>query len=122
MTPKEAADLANQFLSVSPDQDREIQDYISVETPRNLQKFIHFLNRDGHTRYFNLARTTLEVRLAEDANKTAIKLSEQTDRLVCETVELRRFTKGLFWLTVALVIFTLVQIIIVFFEDAAKTH
>jgi len=121
MTPREAANLANTFLGLSPDQDREFQAYIFGESPHGLQEFIHLLNRDGQTRYLLLlAQTTLQVRLADESNKTAIKLSEQTDRLVCETVQLRRFTKGLFWLTVALVIFTFVQIIIACLEDAAK--
>lgn len=49
-------------------------------------------------------------RLADEAGKQAQNLSEQTNRLVGETLILRRFTKGVFWLTIILAGFAAVQI------------
>ena len=103
MTPKVAADIANQFLSVHDAQDRDVQDFIAVAPPRDIQLFIHFLNRDGHARYFDLARTTLEVRLAEDAERTAQKLVTGTDTLVAETKTLVNLTHRLYILTFVLI-------------------
>jgi hypothetical protein len=44
------------------------------------------------------------------------KLTQQTDCLMSETVKLTRFTKWVFWFSVALAIFAAVQIGIMFFE------
>jgi hypothetical protein len=60
--------------------------------------------------------------LAEESGKQSKNLSDQTDRLVGETIVLRRFTKGVFWLTVVISIFTLVQIIITCLDYSTKAH
>jgi CTP-dependent riboflavin kinase len=67
--------------------------------------------------------------LAEEAGKQAKNLSEQTDRLVQETIKLTGFTQGVYWLTIALVFFALVQIapsvvqtIVMLFEYFSKNH
>ncbi|HTV43105.1 MAG TPA: hypothetical protein VMF08_21250 [Candidatus Sulfotelmatobacter sp.] len=122
MIPEEAAKLANQYNFNTPEQHREIMDFISVESPRRLRDFIHLLNRDGQNRYFHTAKTTLELQIAEEANNAAIKLSEQTDRLVDETLKLTRFTRRVYWLTVALGFFAVVQIIIMFFQYFSEAH
>jgi hypothetical protein len=67
MTPKEAAALANVQFGLAPEDDKKVQEFIASESPRNIQQFIHRLNAFGHPRYFNLARTGLEIGLAEDA-------------------------------------------------------
>jgi hypothetical protein len=61
-------------------------------------------------------------RLAAEAGKQAESLSNQTEKLVSETIILRRFTKGVFWLTVVISIFTLVQIIITCLDYSTKAH
>jgi hypothetical protein len=67
MTPQEAAELASGVFELSPDEDKKVQEFISFESPRNIQQFIHLLYAKGHDRYFHLARTALEIRLSEDA-------------------------------------------------------
>lgn len=59
-----------------------------------------------------VVRHILQVRLSEEAEKTATKMATQTDRLVEDTIKLTRFTRGVFWLTVVLAFFAVVQIII----------
>jgi hypothetical protein len=123
MTPKNAANLANSVsVGLSREDDERVQDFISSESPRNLQQFAHLLFGPGEARYFPLAKIALEIRLAEDAANTADKLSQQTDRLVDETVKLTRFTKGLLWLTIAIAFFAFVQIVIMVFEYSSKIH
>jgi thiamine biosynthesis lipoprotein ApbE len=64
---------------------------------------------------FLSARTSrLHVLLAEEQAKSAAKMEEQTARLIEETIELRRFTRGVFWLTVILAIVAVIQIFQVF--------
>jgi hypothetical protein len=111
MIPKEAADIANKFLSVSADEDREIQDFISIETPRGLQDFIHLLNRDGQARYLLLAKTTLQVRLAEESERTAQKLVTGTDTLIAETKTLVNLTHRLYILTIVLIALGAIDVI-----------
>jgi len=48
-------------------------------------------------------------------------LTQQTDRLVVETVKLTDFTRGVFWLTVVLGFFAIVQIFIMLVEYCS-TH
>ena len=48
------------------------------------------------------------------------KLTQQTDRLVEETVKLTDFTRGVFWFTIILGVFAIVQIIIMLFEYCSK--
>lgn len=60
--------------------------------------------------------------LAQEAGKQAENLSSQTARLVSETIILRRFTRGVFWLTVVLSVFTLVLIVIAFLEYSTKAN
>ena len=121
MTFEEASNLANRHFDDFT-HDKEIQDFIATESKNNLQQFIHRLNRDGYSRYFNLAYTTLQIRLAEDAirlaenaNLTADKLAKQTDRLV-------RYTIGLNALTFVLAFLGFVQILIAFFDYCSKNH
>jgi hypothetical protein len=123
MILKEAATLANKFLSVTPDEDREIQAFISIEPPRGLQDFIHLLNRDGQSRYLLLAKTTLQVRLAEESERTAQKLVTGTDTLIAETKTLVNLTHRLYILTAVLIFlgsFEVIKFILGFFYPAVK--
>ena len=60
--------------------------------------------------------------LAEEQSKSADKFEQQTARLIDETVELRRLTRGLYFLTIAVAFFALVQIVIMVLEYCAKLH
>lgn len=67
--------------------------------------------------------------VADEQAKSAEKVERQTDelviqtqRLVSETVILRRFTKGVFWLTIVLAVLTVVLIVIAYLEYSAKAN
>ena len=119
MTPKDVADIANGYADGG--RWKEAEEFIFSASARELQSLIHMIQASQNSRVFHLARTALEIRLAEDAGKTAEKLSNQTDRLVAETVTLKKFTKGILGLTVALVFFTTVQIVLALIEHFSKT-
>lgn len=126
MTPQEAAKIANTF----GERFDKIEEFILTASTRQLQGFIHLIPAHDNIRAFQLARISLNIRLAEDAANTAQKLSQQTeqlvhhsenlthqtDRLVRETVKLTGFTKWVFWFTVAIAIFAAIQIALMFFE------
>ena len=56
----------------------------------------------------------LMVILAQEQEKAAIRMEEQTDRLVKQTDRLVAFTKGLYWLTAALLILGVIQLVVAF--------
>jgi hypothetical protein len=60
--------------------------------------------------------------LAIEAGRQTTELTNQTNRLVCETVTLRRFTKGLVILTIVLAVSAVVQIVIMLFDYFSHTH
>ena len=83
-----------------------------------LEKFIL-----SHSDRFDIPGALFEHKHRQDAlaAKAAAKLEQQTtqllqltDRLVTETLELRRFTRGVFWLTAILAIVAIIQIFQVF--------
>jgi hypothetical protein len=92
MTAKEAADFTN-----PPSQPEKIKEFLLTAPPREIQKFIHLIGGGQHSFDFHLARTALEIRLAEDADKRA-------DKLVC-------FTRWLIFFTITLVFIGIIQII-----------
>lgn len=122
MKPNEAAKLANGLNQSNPIV-KQIRDFLSAATAREILEFVHLLYplNTGHP-YYIFARISLDIRLAEDADKIADKLTKQTDRLVAETITLSRFTKGLFWFTVVIAIFALVQIAIMVLDYASKNN
>jgi hypothetical protein len=83
-----------------------------------LEKFIL-----THSDRFDIPGALFEHKHRQDAlaAKAAAKLEQQTtqllqltDRLVNETLELRRFTSGVFWLTAVLVLVAILQIYQIF--------
>jgi hypothetical protein len=96
MTPKEAADLANNTLDRSRDDDVKI--FLREAPARDIQTFIHHLHVVKHDWFLPFARAALDIRLAEDAGIVAQKVV--------------RLTWGLFWLTLALTFVAAVQLYI----------
>ena len=116
MTPQEAADLANRFLTVPPEYDKQILEFLNSAPVGHIRDFIHRLDPvSGVPRYFNTARIALDFRLSKDADLIAEKLSNQTDKLI-------KYTKGLWAFTLALVIVAILQIIIMVMDYCSKTH
>ena len=62
----------------------------------------------------------LMVIVAEEQEKSAAKLEQETARLVDETVELRRLTRGLYFFTIIVAGFALIQIFIMLLEYCSK--
>src|ERR1039458_4057534 len=60
--------------------------------------------------------------IAEEQAKSADKLEQQTARLGEETIELRRLTRGLYFFTIAVAGFAVIQIIIMLLEYCSKLH
>jgi hypothetical protein len=93
ITPKEAATLVDW---PNPSRKHEIGEFVLSASARDLQLFVHSLNMDAMTtdsrEWQNRARMALDIRIAEDAAKSAAKLE--------------RFTKWLVFLTIALILLT----------------
>jgi DNA anti-recombination protein RmuC len=143
MTPQEAAKLVD---CPNPFRLQEIHDFVLAASARDLQLFVHTIrtNTVDAKEWRERAEVALDIRLAEDAEKSTEKLAEQieklleiadaqkqlaeesgkqaknlaeqTGRLVGETLILRQFTKGVFWLTIILAVFAAVQIGIMLFD------
>jgi hypothetical protein len=69
---------------------------------------------------YQLARTTLDIRIAEEQSTSAAKLEKQTDRLVNQTNALVGFTRKLYFLTVALIVFAVIQTIVMCVDYYSK--
>ena len=70
-----------------------------------LQEFCHCLHEGHpHDKYFPLARIAIDIKLAEEADRTAQKLIAGTDTLIIETRTLVKLTKWLIGLTIVLAI------------------
>jgi hypothetical protein len=94
----------------------KVQEFLSNATAREIQQFIHkYVTPQHNDQFFNLARVALDVRLSEDSDLIADKLSKQTDRLV-------RYTIGLYVFTVALAFFAVIQILIMIVDYCSKNH
>jgi hypothetical protein len=118
--PKEAANLANtlgnqDFHKVTP--------WLREASATELLEFIACLGNVDYNKWHERARAELEARLADDAAKLADKmiqhtdkLTQQTDKLVTESVNLSKLTRILIWLTMALGLFAVVQIVIMVFD------
>ncbi len=99
LQPIEAARLANRGDDRYQDQINEVIVYGSA---RDLQEFIHNIATHDRSYWFQRAKVALEIRLSEDAAKTAKeliehteKLTKQTDVLINESKSLTRYTKYL---------------------------
>ena len=66
--------------------------------------------------------TEAQKQLAQEAGRQAENLTKQTDKLVSETIKLTQFTKTLVWLTIAVFVSAIVQIVIMLFEYSSHSH
>jgi len=111
--------------------------YLADATPRELIEFINYFSPHQNSQWFHKAKVFLDVRLAEDAAKTADKLiqhteqltrqtdthiqhaeklTHQTEKLLNESVSLTALTKQLRFWTIMLGVFAVVQIFIMVFD------
>src|ERR1039457_3897189 len=125
MTPEEAAKFAN-VTNLEPE---KVQEFLLTACPRDIQKFLHSTGINGYPRLIEFSRIALDIRLSEDAERTAQKLvagtdklvqyseelTQQTERLVSETFKLTDLTRGLNRLTFILGVLAVVQIFIMLF-------
>ena len=92
MKPHEAAKLVD-----FPNANRlhEMHAFVLASSARDLQLFVHNIttNTTDAKEWRNLASLALNVRLAEDAEKSAEKLAAQTEKLALQIVELREISK-----------------------------
>jgi hypothetical protein len=105
LTPQKAAELVDW-----PDRSRrkEMHDFILNASAREIQLFVHCLNMDEPTttsrEWQSRARMALDIKLADEAERTAQKLVAGTDTLITETKTLVKLTSRLIGLTVVLAI------------------
>ncbi len=123
MTPEE---IANKLNNGSGGHDAARKLFISG-TARELQRFIACVHVNSH--WYNDAQASLQIRLSEDAAASASKiiqhtekLTQQTDKLVTESVNLSSLTKVLIWLTIALGLFAVIQIVLMFWDIFKVKH
>ena len=115
MTPEEAAKPA----TWPNNDDKRVQEFLVDASARVIQAFIHLIPINAHSCFFHLARTALDVRLAEDATKQSDRFGQQMGKLL-EIVEaqrrlaekLDRQTATLISLTRSLKVFTFVVIVL----------
>jgi len=101
MTPEDYARLATD--SGDPEKVRKVKDFLVSASARDIQKFIHSMNIHAASAVLQMARTSLEIRLAEDSEKTALRLEKHTKHLLLITYILAVLTIGLLVLTYVLV-------------------
>ena len=71
---------------------------------KDILTFIQRLTIVKHDMYMPFARAILDIRLAEDAERTAQKLVTGTDNLITQTNRLVNLTRGLYVLTIILIL------------------
>jgi|ERR1041384_2763269 hypothetical protein len=114
MKPEETAPLANRIGD--PKADMDIKQFLLDASPRDIQKFVHLIRVDTNSRYYPLAKTALDIRLAEDAQKATEKLAQHTERLEKQSASLVRFTRALYCLTAVLAVFAIFEVVKVIFH------
>jgi hypothetical protein len=108
-TPKQIADL--------PVNSGEKRQWLLEASAREIQQFIHLIADNPYCgKEYELARTALDIRLAEDADVAAQNLVLGTDHLVTQTEKLVKFTQSLVYLTVILAILALLEFLKFFFK------
>lgn len=115
MTPEQAASIANDIFANSTEFSDKVLDFLNSASPRAIQQFIHLLDREGRRLFYDKASTALEIKLSENADLLADKLSNQTDKLI-------KYTKGLWAFTLVLVAIAIIQIIIMIMDYCSKAH
>ena len=103
MTAKDAAHAANTGAS-------GVQEFLAYASAHDIEEFCHGLV-DGHHKWFPLARIALDIKLSEDAERTAQKLVTGTDTLITGTKTLVGLTRSLKTLTIVLVALGLFDVI-----------
>jgi hypothetical protein len=135
MTPQEAAKLVDW---PNPNRHKEIHDFVLSASARDIQLFVHNIqtNTTDVRDWRECARIALDIRLAEDAERTAqklvsgtdklvqhsAKLTERTDRLIQETLKLTGLTRSLNRLTFILGVLAVLQVFIMFYEYFSKSY
>ena len=144
MTPQEAAKLVD---CPNPYRLQEIHDFVLAASAKDLQLFVHTIrtNTVDAKEWRDRAGVALDIRLAEDAEKSSKKLAEQTDKLaeqikkiieiadaqkqlaqeagaqaknlLGQTKKLIRLTGALVIVSTALLVFALVQTAIMFKQN-----
>ena len=102
ITPQEAAELVDW---PNPGRRKEIHDFVLMASARDIQLFIHNIQTDttDTRRWCDRAMMALDIRLAEDSERTAQKLVTGTDSLIVETKTLVKLTHRLYILTIVLI-------------------
>jgi len=120
ITLKEAVAIINQRIIA---RDKEIIHFLLNAPTIELQGFIHEISTNDYSDWFKRAKVALEIRLAEEAAKTAgiliqhtELLTQQTDKLLNESASLTKLTKQLTFWTIIIGIFAAVQIVIMIIE------
>ena len=90
----------------------ELSNWLRDASISELHEYILHVSTTFNQHAYQLARTTLNIRIAEEQSKSAAKLEEQTGRLVDQTDGLVGFTRRLYWLTLALITFAVIQTIV----------
>ena len=80
MTPKEAAQFAS-----PPVQRDKVREFLLTASIKEIQEFIHLIPAMDYIQEFNIARVALDVKISEEAAKSASKLERFTWWLVCLT-------------------------------------
>jgi hypothetical protein len=119
LTPSEMA--AKAFAnSIS---NKEVFEYLATATPNDLQEFINYFPPHEYSHWFHKGRVILDVRLAEIAATSTNKivqhtdiLTQQTEKLLNESVALTKLTKQLKFWTIIIGIFAAVQIVIMIID------
>jgi hypothetical protein len=93
-TPEELANRNNQA---------EMREWILAESdPRKIQQLFHTIAIQTHSAEYQLARTAIEILIAESAERSSQRLERHTKHLLVITYFLAVLTAGLLLLTFAL--------------------
>lgn len=117
-TGKEMAELTQGLTGGGPTLCSWFQDASIAE----LHEYILALPTTFNPHAYQLARTTLDIRLADQQFQSAAKLEEHTGRLVNQVTALVGLTRTLHWLTIVLIVFAVIQTIVMCIEYFCKTH
>jgi hypothetical protein len=94
ITPEQAAQFSAEL-----NQPEKAKEFLLTSPPRKIQAFIHLIGGGQHNHWFHLARTALDIRLAEDSEV-------YSRRIFWLTLVVAGLTAVLLALTIALVILT----------------
>jgi hypothetical protein len=142
ISPQEFFQAVNAFTDIRPNSETEkcLIEFIQHSTVIELEQALLLclrLTTNYNARWVDQARVSLNIRIAEQAAESASKLiqyteqltkqaetniqhskklTEQTEKLLGESINLSRLTRVLIWLTVALGLFAIIQIVLMVFD------